>query len=698
MKRFVFGLSILLLLLSLGCVEQKSAKTEESAVVVDMVATSDSSDVSWCVGDLLAVVESGEYGEASCREVDEAGRGIFTYELKNDSREEYSFDALFPESALLRDDSVDIRSVRFEIAPQQCPHATYHDINGDVRVARHVACAERPEELGLEFKRVVALGALELKNMPEEAFINEVTITLPGDKLIAGECSVDMLSGEVSYCTANAASQLTLNFVEPLLATQPIYFVSAPFELGGGDTYSVSVRCGEDIYTQKIVVDDSERVQLALGGVTTLSVTMPDPEPEPQTFTFRRVAKLTPGKSYLLAAERYIAQSLHSGYGYLDIEAGDKDEDGEIVTMSCDNAFIFEKCEGGYHIKQASDGRYLYQTEEYNSFSTSRTPTEGEVWSVQPQSDNSFKITNKASGKFVQYNDDYTTFGSYSTMQKYGKLPMLYELDGELVVQKPESETQPTKIYDLELPATPSKSAYPDAVTVNMVVGSERNYTAFYDTSLYASLWVAYTLSADDMGDIKRPSSWSYNPYISTSDQVNLCSRSYNDDYSRGHLIPNASRNGNREMQQQTFYVTNSVPQIQNGFNGGIWQRLESALQGIAQQERIYIVTGVAFNKVSEKRSVSYTTAKDDSKQVPVPNYFYKVVLRVKTDESGAVVDACSVGFWFEHRAHSDSFDRYAVSVDQIEQWTGFDYFHALPDSLENAAEQNSSWKTFKSW
>ena len=696
MKRFMFGVCLLSLLFALGCVEQSSAKVEDSAVVVDMVATSDSSDVSWCEGDLLAVIESGEYGEAACREVDEAGRGIFAYELANDSREEYSFDALFPESALVRDDSVDIRSVRFEIASQQCPHATYHDISADVRVARHVECEERPEELGLEFRRVVALGALELKNMPEQAYINEVTITVPGDRLIAGECSVDMLSGEVSYCTAEAVSQLTLNYVEPLLASQPIYFVSAPFELVGGDTYSVSVRCGEDIFTQKVVVEHS--VEFALGGVTTLSVTMPEPEPEPQTFTFRRVAKLTPGKSYLIASERYIAQSLHSGYGYLDVEAGDKDEDGEIVVTSYDNAFVFEKCEGGYHIKQASDGRYLCQSEEYNSFTTSRTPTEGQVWSVQSQGDNGFKITNKAVGKFVQYNDDYTTFGSYSTMQKYGTLPMLYELDGELVVEKHEAEAKLTKVVDLDLPATPSESAYPNAVMVNMVVGSERNYTAFYDTQLYASLWVAYTLSADHMGDIKRPGSWSYNPYISTSDQVNLCSHSYNDDYSRGHLIPNASRNSNREMQLQTFYVTNSVPQIQNGFNGGVWQRLESALQGVAEQETIYIVTGVAFNKGSEKRALSYTTAKDDSKQVPVPNYFYKVVLKVKTDESGAVVDACSVGFWFEHRAYSDSFDRYAVSVDQIEQWTGFDYFHALPDSLESTAEQNNSWKTFKSW
>jgi endonuclease G len=195
------------------------------------------------------------------------------------------------------------------------------------------------------------------------------------------------------------------------------------------------------------------------------------------------------------------------------------------------------------------------------------------------------------------------------------------------------------------------------------------------------------------MGSNKRPSGWDYNPYISTSDQVNLCSRSYEDDYSRGHLIPNASRNGNREMQLQTFYVTNSVPQIQDSFNNGIWSSLEGALQSKAKSQTLYIVTGVAFAKEGVTETITYTTAQNDTKQVPVPNYFYKVVLSATTDSSGTVTSAQTVGFWFEHKAYSGvSYTNYAVSVDQIEAWTGFDFFPNLPDAIEVVAEQNSSW------
>jgi endonuclease G len=199
------------------------------------------------------------------------------------------------------------------------------------------------------------------------------------------------------------------------------------------------------------------------------------------------------------------------------------------------------------------------------------------------------------------------------------------------------------------------------------------------------------------MGSLARPESWSYNPNLSTNVQVNLCNRSYtnSDTYVRGHLIPNASRNGIKEMQLQTFYVTNSVPQMHTNFNNGIWQSLEAALQSEAKSETVYIVTGVAFAKQGESKTVKYTTAKDDTKRVPVPNYFYKVALKVTTNSSGVVTSASTVGFWFEHRTYSDSYANYAVTVDQIEEWTGFDFFPNLPDSIEVTAESNSSWATF---
>lgn len=252
----------------------------------------------------------------------------------------------------------------------------------------------------------------------------------------------------------------------------------------------------------------------------------------------------------------------------------------------------------------------------------------------------------------------------------------------------------------LEMPAIAPEGKYPNAVMVTIMDGNERNYSLLYDRSTYTPMWVAYPLESKHMGDIERPNNWDWNPYISISDQVNLCRRSYSDSdiYSRGHLIPNASRNGIKSMQEQTFYVTNSVPQVQDGFNGGIWQRLEAALQKVGETELIYIVTGVAFNKEGENRAVAYTSARDDNKRVPIPNYFYKVVLKVDTNGAGEVTDATTVGFWFENITYSGGYDKHTATVDQIEAWTGFDFFVNLPDEIETKAEQNSSWNSFRNW
>lgn len=226
---------------------------------------------------------------------------------------------------------------------------------------------------------------------------------------------------------------------------------------------------------------------------------------------------------------------------------------------------------------------------------------------------------------------------------------------------------------------------------------ANRNYTHLYDKDTYTSLWTAYHLNSTHMGS-GRSDDWDYSPAIDQKYQVNLTSGSYNDGYSRGHMIPNASRNDISTMQSQTFYVTNAVPQIQDNFNGGIWQNLEAALQAIGKSEEIYIVTGVAFSKVGESKTIKYTTAKKDSgKQVPVPNYFYKVVLKVNKSGS-SVTSAKAIGFWFEHKTYSDSYTNYAVSVDNIEQWTGFDFFVNLPDSIESTAETNTSWSSFQSF
>lgn len=230
--------------------------------------------------------------------------------------------------------------------------------------------------------------------------------------------------------------------------------------------------------------------------------------------------------------------------------------------------------------------------------------------------------------------------------------------------------------------------------------GEKRNYTVFYDTEMMAPLWTAYPLNNSHMSS-GRINTWTFNPSISEDRQIQVCDGSYSiENYARGHMCPNGSRNNNETMQQQTFYVTNQVPQIHNGFNNGIWKNLESAVQVLAKNEEIFVTTGVSFHKGNETPQIQHISpAKHPEQQVPIPPYFYKLVLRVKY-VAASVTDASCTAFWFEHKAYEsgDNFDNYRKSVDQVEEWTGFDFFVNLPDEIENVAEaKNISWSQFVS-
>lgn len=277
------------------------------------------------------------------------------------------------------------------------------------------------------------------------------------------------------------------------------------------------------------------------------------------------------------------------------------------------------------------------------------------------------------------------------------------------------SRTDHAAWYELPAPATDGT-----AQTVSFYADSERNYTMYYDRSLYAALWVAYPLAAGHMGSGRASNDpWSATPGIDIADQINIWSGSYGvtlddgsaDYYARGHQIPNGDRNrgvtssmsGSQVplLNAQTYYATNATPQIQNAFNGGIWNKLEEGVRGIAKatSDTVYVVTGAVFRKVGGNEEVKYIKPAKDTKRCPVPNYYYKVLLKVKRATDGSVISASTVGVWLEHRRYSgDSYLNYTTSVDQIEAWTGFDFFANLPDAVAAAAESNTSWSTFSSF
>ncbi|MCR4565086.1 MAG: DNA/RNA non-specific endonuclease [Bacteroidales bacterium] len=255
----------------------------------------------------------------------------------------------------------------------------------------------------------------------------------------------------------------------------------------------------------------------------------------------------------------------------------------------------------------------------------------------------------------------------------------------------------------------------------------ERNYSLLYDPATYTSYWVAYPLCKAHLST-GREDSWAYDPSLPDSLQTSVLknymlerfeTRHYKSTYyARGHQIPNADRNASPAMQAQTYYSTNLTPQLQNGFNGLIWARLEKGIRDCAQQygDTLYVVTGASFQLQTPDRvggdasaisgtagssaipgSDRFVVNRNDGKRIPIPRWYWKAVLKVHRDTLGVPVRATSVAFFLPHEdLKGHQYKEYVIPVDSLESLTGFDFFPALSDSLEVACEARTDWEAFR--
>lgn len=155
-----------------------------------------------------------------------------------------------------------------------------------------------------------------------------------------------------------------------------------------------------------------------------------------------------------------------------------------------------------------------------------------------------------------------------------------------------------------------------------------------------------------------------------------------NSGYSRGHLAPNGDMNYSLETQKECFLLSNMSPQEQNYFNGGIWEKAESAVQTIgATHDDVIVITGPILDKK--------TFQTIGGNRVAIPEDFYKIAVFIddgKVTEVYAVIMSQVVKLGsVSSLKYNDP--RFLVTIDDIEKRTGLDFFASLDDKCEDAIE-----------
>ncbi|GAG11098.1 unnamed protein product [marine sediment metagenome] len=198
-------------------------------------------------------------------------------------------------------------------------------------------------------------------------------------------------------------------------------------------------------------------------------------------------------------------------------------------------------------------------------------------------------------------------------------------------------------------------------------------YVAKYNELHEQAEWVAYQLTDNEAvsKSVERTDDFRSDPSVATE---TASSRDYRGSgYDRGHLAPARDMRWSAEAMSDSFYYSNMSPQAP-GFNRGKWKSLEFRVRKWATaNEEVYVITGPVltdgpFETIGEN-------------QVAVPKHFYKVILDFKEPEIKAI------GFILPNEQISLPLSDFAVSIDQVEQTTGIDFFQLLPDGIEESIE-----------
>ena len=198
-------------------------------------------------------------------------------------------------------------------------------------------------------------------------------------------------------------------------------------------------------------------------------------------------------------------------------------------------------------------------------------------------------------------------------------------------------------------------------------------YTVSYNPQRRIPNWVAYCLEKEEVsGDNPRSNKFLPDPLVEGDAVV---TKDYSGSgYDRGHMAPAGDMRWSEQAMKESFYMTNICPQNHNN-NAGDWKDLEELVRDLANRYgSIYICCGPIVTDEN--------TTIGNERKIVVPQAFYKVLLRQKTDGEWT-----AIGFVMPNQAGNRPLMTYMLSVDEVETMSGIDFYPALPDEIENSVE-----------
>lgn len=257
------------------------------------------------------------------------------------------------------------------------------------------------------------------------------------------------------------------------------------------------------------------------------------------------------------------------------------------------------------------------------------------------------------------------------------------ETPGEDAPYYPADEARRIEVPRLSEDVENNKAQFVYHYATDKVGDKTLNYSLEYNYAAHHSRWVAFTFY-DKTAEVNttRSDAWAIDPFL--PEWTDNFSDYRSSGFDRGHLVASSDRLYSVSANEQTFYFSNMSPQVPN-LNSGIWNDLERKVQSwgklSAIRDTLYVVKG---GTIRDDQVMDQTIG--DNKIV-IPKYYYMALLAQKGDTYQ------SIAFLIEHKSYNPPYDltKHVLSVEELEEKTGIDFFHNLPDSIENVVEKQKN-------
>ncbi|MCD8318712.1 MAG: DNA/RNA non-specific endonuclease [Paraprevotella sp.] len=230
------------------------------------------------------------------------------------------------------------------------------------------------------------------------------------------------------------------------------------------------------------------------------------------------------------------------------------------------------------------------------------------------------------------------------------------------------------------------------------------NYTLDWHKDKKHSRWVAFVFTSTTSGTSWNRNNWKgaeWGGNVWTGDpfqpdpDIPVGERSELSDfrgsgYDRGHLCASADRLLSQDANGETFYLSNMSPQM-GPFNQDDWVNMEGQIQNWGRnnnfRDTLFVVKG---GTIADGQTMGTIGS-----GIVIPKYYFAALLCKKYENGLNTYKA--IGFWVEHKSYGGHPDlrSWVVSIDELEEKTGIDFFCNLPDRIETPVERTyniESW------